>query len=202
MKKYLYLYNNLEKKLWGDKVRSNIYLASVTILLAGLCGVFGAGGDSVVMVVMGSSDFTLSNYCGGIFMLVMLWGLDVYESIVVSETVGIALKRSLLLLGIMLAAFFLGILLSIVVITIVAFVIGLFIMSVAFSAASGSMSGEGSSSSSGTSCLPDESGPKKYRIIDENGFERILEDQGAERYKDDRGDYWKSDGSGRFMRDI
>lgn len=201
MKKYQYLYNNLEKKLWGDKVRSNIYLASVTILLAGLCGVFGAGGDSVAMVLMGSANFTLSNYCGGILMLVMLWGLDVYESIVVSETSGIALRRSLLLLGIMLAAFALGILLSIVVIAIVAFVIGLFIMSGAFAAAFDSMTGSSSSSSSGPSC-PQESGPQKYKITDENGCERILEDQGFGKFKDDRGDYWKSDGYGRVTRDI
>lgn len=159
-----------EEKMWDEKVDANKYFATLSILMAAITGALTGGGSALKGIFGADTEISTTASIG---LCILMWGLNMAESIVASTDVWTAVKRSLLMLVCIAGAYFAGFLLAVVVIIIVAIVIAIFIgitiLGVVF----------GDSSSKGKQYLVDEDG-NKIRVHDHFFGEKI--DNHGERY--------------------
>lgn len=120
----LTFFYTLEEKIWKDKIEANRYLGTISILLVALFGAIAGGGSAI-------SDFlelgTEPSMRPIVATCVIIWGVNMGESIVASTHWAVALMRSLFLLVIMALAWGLGYVASIVVIVAVSIALVLFV---------------------------------------------------------------------------
>lgn len=116
----LTFFYTLEEKIWKDKIEANQYLGTISILLVALFGVIAGGGSAI-------SDFlelgTEPSMRPIVATCVIIWGVNMGESIVAASHWAVALMRSLFLLVIMAVAWGLGYVASIAVIVAVSIIL-------------------------------------------------------------------------------
>ena len=110
----------LEETIWNEKVEANPYFGTLSILIVALSGAL-VGGDNILYAWFGW-EMKIS-LIGTIGACLYLWGLNVGESIVATNTALTALLRSLLILAVMAGAFGLGYVASAIVIGIVCLIL-------------------------------------------------------------------------------
>ena len=188
MKEKMTWFWNWEKSIWGDKIETNRYFATLSIMFVAVMGVFCGSGDTLRSWF--DWDTAISNLvaCG---MLIFIWGLNVCESIMASMSASAMLGRSLMLLAVLVAAFFIGYVASVIVLFLVA-------TWVVLTFASGMVSGalNGGSSPSGSA----NSGPEQYGY-DENGSQVVIRNEGGGYGRDDYGRRWKNEGGSKGSKD-
>lgn len=127
-------FNALEKKFWGDKIESNPYFATVSIMLSLVYG--------LVLFVAGMISDSTPESSNIILMaaptLTLLCGTLVCESIISAHSPSVALLRSLMLLVLVPVAFALGMLLGFVMMCIIALWLLFTIFSIATSSSGSS----------------------------------------------------------------
>lgn len=159
-----------EEKLWDKKVDANKYFATISILMAAIFGALTGGGNALKGFFGTDTEISTTASIG---MCILLWGVNMAESIVASTDAWTAFKRSLLMMGCIAGAYIAGFLLAVVVIIIVAIVIAIFIgitiLGVIF----------GNSSSKGEEYLVDEEG-NKIKVRDYLFGEKV--DKNGKRY--------------------
>lgn len=168
MKKILSFYITLENKVFGSKVNANRYFATILILFCLLLGAittmssfFGKNPTVTDSIIIGS---------------LQLLGFAIAESIMVSDTAGTAVKRALLLCGLMLAALIVGVLTSIVAVFIAALFIFAFLLNIIF--------GSG----------------LKVSVRDNDGRKHTLTDMGLMGHVDESGHTYEKTGPDTFTR--
>ena len=118
----LTFFYTLEEKIWKDKIEANQYLGTISILLVALFGAIAGGGSAI-------SDFlelgTEPSMRPIVATCVIIWGVNMGESIVAASHWAVALLRSLFLLVIMALVWGLGYAASVIVIIIVSIVLAL-----------------------------------------------------------------------------
>ena len=96
MKNLLSIVWTFDRKIWGDKVNSNPYFATICMLLAALTGAL-QGGTYILRNIL---DMNLNmNPVASIGFCAFIFGLNMYESIIASEDSGTAFQRILLMLA-------------------------------------------------------------------------------------------------------
>lgn len=182
----------LDKSMWGNGIEPNRYFATLSLVYAALAGALCGGGNTL------NSWFdiaTAMNMAAVLGSLIVIWGLNVAESIIASNKISVIVLRPFVMLLFIAICFAFSYLLTIIILIIIAiWVIGTLLSG----AVSGALSSKGGSSSSRSSDGQDED---TYKIIDEHGYERTLKNDGLNTYRDDKGDRWKSDGWGNVTRD-
>lgn len=124
MKTYINWFHAWEKSLWNDRIETNRYLATLSLLFVAAMGAC-IGGGSLLHGWFGWQTETPFVVAAG--MLLHVGVLNIAESVIAARTAKIALLRALLFTVCLLAAFGLGYVGSVVVLTIVAiWVIALF----------------------------------------------------------------------------
>lgn len=112
----------LEEKIWKDKIEANQFLGTLSILFVAILGAIAGGGNTL-------ADFfdwdTAPSMLAIVATCVVVWGMNVGESIVASTHWLVALLRSLFLLVIMALVWGLGYAASVIVIIIVSIVLAL-----------------------------------------------------------------------------
>ncbi len=182
----------LDKSMWGEGIEPNRYFATLSLMLTALSGALCGGGNTLdSWFDMG----TVMNMVSILGTLILVWGLNVAESIMAAEKISVAVLRPLVMLLFMAICFAASYLLAVIVIVIIMIWLIITLLS---GAISGALSSKGSSSSSWSSGGQDED---TYKITDEHGYERTLKHEGLNTYRDDKGDRWKSDGRGNVTRD-
>lgn len=178
-----------EKKIWGDKVNANQYFATLSILFAAMLGACVGGG---MVFHEGFGWNTDTNLVAIGALLILLWGYNIAESIVASETAMIALWRSLLIMTCILMAFTIGVIASVVVIILVTIWFVLLLI--------GSLLSGSGHSSSGNRSRGASDGVEQYGY-DENGSQYTMRDIGGGYARDDNGRRWKNDGGSKWSLD-
>lgn len=126
MKEELLFFVEIDKRLWGDKVNANPFFASLSVLLAAIGGAMYGGGS----VLHDWFDWNLlMNPAALGATILLIWCYNVVESILASENWAPALFRPLLILAMMLLAFFVSIALSVIVLFLVAVVLVIWLFS-------------------------------------------------------------------------
>lgn len=129
----------LEEKIWNEKIEANQYFGTLSILIVAVSGALVGGSN----FLENSFDWNVHvSLFGTIGACLFLWGLNVGESIIASTTIKTMVLRSLLMLGVMAAAFGLGYVLSVVVIIIVTIILSLILLLVILRLFLGAASGE------------------------------------------------------------
>lgn len=147
MKERITWFWDIDKRIWNDKIEANAYLATLSIMFVGLLGALSGGGR----VFHEWFDWdTATNNVSMVALLILIWGLNLGESIIASKTALTALWRSLLLLVILLSVFAIGFIASVVVLFLVAAWVVLMVLSGALSGASKSSGGKGAVLDDGT----------------------------------------------------
>lgn len=170
MKKYLVFFYGLEKKIWGDKVDSNPYFATISILFIALIAALIAGAgmldlDNVpVSVLLGVASLFLVG--------------NMYESIIATSSYSVAAGR--IGLWIILTAL-LTLLAVVATVIVIAIVVIYLLISLLFG-----MIGGGSSAG------------KKYSGYDSSGNKVELEDTGFGTARDQHGREWENKGGNEF----
>lgn len=100
----------LDKRLWKDQVEANPYFATLSVLFITLAGAWAGIGGIAEWLGWG---FGISLQ-PSIVLLLVVWALNIGESIVVAETLSVASLRALLIGGMLLIAITVGYLFSIV----------------------------------------------------------------------------------------
>ncbi len=137
MKKILTWFSSIEKSIFGDKVVSNDYFATITIMIAALSGALMGGGDFLrEMDLFDGNVNEFATYA----LLIGLITLNIGESIMVSKTVGAGFGRSFILLAAIPLAAVIGYIVAVIVFIIIMLYIVLIAISVALG---GSSSGSG-----------------------------------------------------------
>lgn len=130
----------IEKNIWEDRIHTNPYFATVSILISTIVAALTTAGHIINNTF--PTDIQCSWYIAmSILLFIML--LNVLESVLASEDAKTATLRSLLVSGCMLLGALVGAITSIVIAVIIAIVIIIFVISVLFHA----LLGGGSSSS-------------------------------------------------------
>lgn len=179
---------NWEKKIWGDRVETNRYFATLCIMFAAIIGACVGGGNIFHAWFNWKTDVNLVTMG---FFLIMIWGCNLCESIIASQTALTALWRSLLILVCLAGAFAAGVVTSVVVIVLVIAWLALLALSIF---ASGGRS-RSSGSSSGSSDEVEQYG------YDENGSQFVMRDRSGGYARDDDGRRWKNDGGSKWSLD-
>ena len=116
----------LDKKIWKDKIEPNPYLATLCILVVALGGAMCGANDILRGTnLSGLLDVSLIGTIGG---CIILWGLNVIESIIASTSPQTSFLRSLLLLVVFALSMAIGYVASGIIMCIVAIVGGLIII--------------------------------------------------------------------------
>ncbi len=129
IKKSISWFSLIEESIWGGKVESNRYFATISIMFSAVIGAF-IGGSGFL-----EDNFDLSfSFGGNTLPAVLLFGavisiLNIAESVLACKSVGAVFARSGLLLAMVPAAYALGYALSIVVIIIVSLVLAVLVLS-------------------------------------------------------------------------
>lgn len=174
MKEKLTWFYAFEKELWGDKVASNPYLATLSLLFCALLGALVGGGNTLHSWFNTDTQVLLLTTLGVVGLIAVY---NVGESILVSQTHGIAAARStLLLLGCALL-FGIGYVMAVVVMILVAAWLIL-------AGVSGALSGSGSKGKKYT--LDD--GTEVVRETGLMGEESFREKYGSRRFERTSGD--------------
>ncbi len=100
----------LDKRLWKDRVEANPYFATLSVLFIALAGAWAGIGGIAEWLGWG---FGISLQ-PSIVLLLVVWALNIGESIVAAETLSVASLRALLIGGMLLIAITVGYLFSIV----------------------------------------------------------------------------------------
>lgn len=113
MKNKMTFFWGIDQRLWGERLNTNPYLATLSIIVVALAGALVGGGSLLAEWFDWNTTVNLAAMVGS---LIVIWGYNVTESIIGAEDWKVALWRSLLLLGVFLLAFIAGVVLSVVVI--------------------------------------------------------------------------------------
>lgn len=123
--KKIYIIHAIDKSIWGDKMNSNRYFASITLLF---CTILGAvlGGYSYLdsMIDLNINISFASCLCG----LVTLVGLNIAESIMAATDADTAVLRSLLVSLLLVVGFGLGVLSSVIMLVIITIILGIYLL--------------------------------------------------------------------------
>ncbi len=179
-----------EKRIWDDKVETNRYMATLSILFAAVMGAC-LGGGRVFYEWFGWDS--VPNIVAQGYLLIVIVGMNLCESVIASRSGKVILWRSLLVAGCILAAFAIGVIASVVVIFLVTV---WFVLSLIGSLLSGSGSRRSSGSRSSGS-----SGSVEQYGYDENGSQYTMRDVGGGYARDDNGRRWKNDGGSKWSLD-
>ncbi len=137
MKKILTWFSSIEHSIFGDKVVSNDYFATISIMVAALSGAFLGGGDFLhEWDIIDSNLNEFATYA----LLIGLITVNIAESIMASRTVGAGFGRSFILIAAIPLAAAIGYVVAVIVFIIIALYIILIAISVALG---GSSSGSG-----------------------------------------------------------
>ena len=133
----LSFFQRIENNIWGNQLISNKYYASFSIILVAFIGAMVTGGKIL------NSTFDLDievSFYSAITIIFFITALNIYESIIATDNVKIAMLRALLVFGFIIASFFFGILTSVIIAIIIAIVVVIitfvFILKIALSAGS------------------------------------------------------------------
>ncbi len=136
MKNILTWFNSIEQSIFGDKIESNVYFSTISIMFAALTGAMLGGGDILYSWDIISDKM---NPTATYSFLVILASLNIAESIMAAKTVGTGFFRTLLVtVAIPLAAA-----IGYAVAVIVFIIILLWLILLGFSVALGGGSGSG-----------------------------------------------------------
>ena len=106
-----------EKRIWDDKIETNRYLATLSILFAAIMGA-GLGGGRVFHELFCWDS--APNVVALGYLLILILGMNFCETVVASKPGWVILWRSLLVMVCILTAFAIGVIASVVVIFLVA----------------------------------------------------------------------------------
>ena len=190
--KFFALYN-LEKRIWGEQINANKYLAPLSIIIAALAGSLKAGCEFLNEVFSWNLEpISLTALIG---MLILFMGYNIAESIIASESAKVATLRALMVNGFLILGCILGAVLSVIILAIIiVVVVGFLLITGLRVAASVSMS-----SSGGSDEMPSE-GRGYWTTTDENGSQIDLKSTGGGYAEDQYGKQWRRDG-GDWIRD-
>lgn len=152
LKEKLTFFYALEENIWNDKVEANPYLGTLSILLSAIIGALVGGGNTLAEMFEWDVAPALLPLAT---LVILLWGLNIAESIIASSNGWVALGRSILILLSMAIALALGIVLAVVVIFVVVIILVFLLASGMLKAG---LSGGGGSSSSSSSSSNSEEG--------------------------------------------
>ena len=110
----------LEEKLWNENVEANKYFGTLCVLFVALVGALNSVGGALQSML--DVDAQPSVYAS-VALCLFVWGLNVAESIVACTNALTALKRSLLMLVVLLAACVAGIVLGGIIVAIVCIIL-------------------------------------------------------------------------------
>lgn len=173
MNKIMWFYN-LEKNIWGDNVNANRYYASVSIVFVALVGAIFAIGN-ITSINIDEDNLP--------WVVILLFLPNLAESIFSTNSIKIALLRTLLI-GVFTA---LAAVVGFVGAMVIAIVATLLLLLMAFS-----MFTSGST--------PKLRSPRSY-AYDENGSQVNLTDEGGGYARDEYGNRWKNAGGSRWIKD-
>lgn len=128
LKDKLTLLYRMDKRLWGDKIESNPYFASLSALFLAIYG-----GIFAIQSIADSGTLNELSLAGIISPIWGIWVLNIGESIFATKDVKTPILRSLLLLLIFPLSFVLGGIIVVVVLIIVIIGLALLLMSAASS---------------------------------------------------------------------
>lgn len=166
MRNTLLIFWIFDKKIWGDKVNTNEYFATISLLIIGLSGAVNGGATAINNFF----DTNLNtNLAASLGFCAFVYGLNLYESIIASENISTAIYRSIYMLFITAGLFVLGYVVSFLVIAAVIIIV---VGAVALKMIGATVTG----------------GPEKASVRDEYGNKVKLK-------KNMWGDYEGSDGS-------
>ena len=112
----------IEENIWKDKIEANQFLGTLSVLFVAILGAIAGGGNTL-------ADFfdwdTAPSMLAIVATCVVVWGVNVGESIVASTHWLVALLRSLFMFAVMAAVWGLGYVASVVVIVVVSIILAL-----------------------------------------------------------------------------
>lgn len=112
----------LEEKIWKDKIEANQFLGTLSILFVAVLGAIAGGGNTLANFFEWDTAPSMLAIVG---TCIVVWGVNMGESIVAASHWAVALLRSLFLLVIMALVWGLGYAASVIVIIIVSIVLAL-----------------------------------------------------------------------------
>ncbi len=174
----------IDNRIWGEKVDSNDYFATCSIMVAALIGAIYGGGT----VLNEWFDWNTINWAPISVICVIVDGLfacNVCESIIVSDSIGSSVGRSMLLMLAMALAAAAGYILAVVVVIIICLILGCIAIYVV-----GGILSAGSGSSGATHRLDDGTDVKESRGL-----------LGEKYYKSNDGRSFHDIGGGRVQED-
>ncbi len=128
-------FSSIEEKIWGDKIESNRYLATLSIMTAAVLGAFLGGSSALNDMFDWSVEFTVPALAGA---LCIFASINMAESIWACPTIGITVARTALVTLLIALAAVVGAVVAVVVIVIVCLWLLLMVASVALGGSSGS----------------------------------------------------------------
>lgn len=121
---FIYL---LDKSFWDEKINSNRYFATISLLYCALLGALLGGFNYLNGMFEWEIGTRLSlTICLG--NVIIVTGLNIAESIMAAENVRTAILRSLLMIVFMPVGFVLGYIASIIVLIVITIILGIFII--------------------------------------------------------------------------
>lgn len=193
----LSFFQRIENSIWGEQIVSNKYFASLSIILVALIGALVTGGKIL------NSTFDLDievSFYSAITTGLVIAVLNIYESIIAAENAKIAILRSLLVFGMIVAAFFVGVLTSVVLAIIIAITLAILLLIVVLKGGVSAMTD--TSSNKDNSVQNDTSSTEEETLLSvdgEMGFRR-LKHNGYDGW-DDLGDRWHKNLDGSWSKE-
>lgn len=132
MNKLLTFFWSIDEKLWKDQINTNRYFATISLLLVALCGAVQGGGGMLANLFDWNTEI---NPVGNLGFVILLFGLNAYESLIASEKISIALCRCGLLLVVMGATLALSFIMAGIIILLIAAIVAIWLIGAVFSAA-------------------------------------------------------------------
>lgn len=129
MKKFFFVHN-IDKSIWGDKVESNRYFASLTVLFCIAYGAFLGGTSYISDFIDIDIELSIATSVAGICTLV---GMNIAESVIATKSADVAVLRSLLITALLVAGFGIGVLTSVVALIILTLIVGIWFVATLFS---------------------------------------------------------------------
>ncbi len=121
---FIYL---LDKSFWDEKINTNRYFATISLLYCALLGALLGGINYLngMLFDIEIGTFTLTVCFGNV---IMVTGLNIAESIIAAENARTAILRSLLMIVFMPVGFVLGYIASVIVLVVITIILGIFII--------------------------------------------------------------------------
>ncbi len=178
MKEKITWFYTIEKDWWGDKVQSNPYFATLSLMFAALLGALTGGGNTLNSWFDWNTEVVLLTSLGVVGLIAVY---NVGESILAAQNNKVATLRAIVLLAAMFLAFGVGYLMAVVVLILVALWLGVTFLSAASSG--GSSKGKKYTLDDGTEVvretglLGEESFREKYgsRTFERTGSDEVRE---------------------------